>query len=198
MTNDDAAPGDPERRTIDIFVMIDTDLVAPAPEGSGTETDAVEDAKALTGIPHEQGYMIVSGTSGVTSQGGADVAFDALPGDTVRFFATSGSDNFDQAILVRAIRHAGGDEVLGGFELVVEPGDGVVPGSTESPLPAGSAAQTYWFWQCDVEGEGTESLSFVIALYVRNQKGKPVFAGFYRWDPKITVRFISTSTETST
>lgn len=172
-----------DTRTIDIYVLLDMALVlqeAPGPE---------ENAVTPTRLDHEQGYMLVTATGGVTNQGTGDVAFDARAGDVVRFFVTSGSNNFEQAVLLQDIRHAGGDEVLEGFECVTQQRTGIAPASVTSVLPARLVPRRFWFRQSEVAREGTGSYHLVFALYDRDEQGRPRFAGHYQWDPRLTVRF---------
>jgi hypothetical protein len=174
--------GGPGRRTIDIQVIIDVDLTlrsSPQP-GKGAV------APASTGPV--QGYMIVTGARGATQQGTGDVAFDARAGETVRFFATSGSNNFEQSVYIQDIRQAGGEEVLVGFESVTEERMGLAPASATSVLPAQLVPQQFGFYQCETARGGSGSYQLVLALYTRDEDGQPRLAGLYPWEPRITVQ----------
>lgn len=172
----------PDHRTIDIRVIIDVDFTtrgSPEPE---------QDAVTPTITGNAQGYMIVTAAGGATHQGTGDVAFDARAGDTVRFFATSGSNNFEQSVHIQDIRQAGGEEILVGFKSVAEERMGLAPASGTSVLPARLVPQRFWFYQCEAARGGSGSYQLVLALYTRDEDGQPRFAGLYQWEPRITIR----------
>src|ERR1700712_3449400 len=95
-------------RTIDIRVTIDTDSVLRPRESPG-------DDASPTRIAQDQGYLVVTASRGVKNQGAGDVVFEAGVGDTLRFFISSGSNNFEQIVFLENICYVRGDEILNGF-----------------------------------------------------------------------------------
>jgi nematocidal protein AidA len=167
-------------KTINILITIDTDAVQTI-QGSN-------DPANPTGIAHNMGYMVATGTTINSGQGTGDLNFNALVGDTVRAFATSGSDNFEDAVLLYGMPKFAGDQVFGPFYYQNFVKSTVVPQSTSTPLPARIVDETFWFYQASVAAKGTEGYMVQFALYVRSKTtGQPLLSGYYAWDPTITV-----------
>lgn len=168
-------------KIIDILIAMDTDAVrANYPNPS-------QDPNSPTGLAHNLGFMVCTGTKINSGQGTGDLSFTALVGDTVRVFGTSGSDNFEDAVLVYSLPKFGGDQVLDDFEYKNFNKSTVIPQSNSTPLPARTATQSFWFYQADVVNSGTENYEVRFALYGRDSNGQPTLVGYYYWDPTITV-----------
>ncbi len=169
-------------KIINILITIDTDAVLknyPNPS---------QNSASPTGIAHNMGYMVATGTTINSGQGTGDLSFTALVGDNVRAFATSGSDNFEDAVLLYGLPMFSGTQVLGPFNYQNFTKSTVVPNSTTSVLPAKIVDETFWFYQASVSTKGTEGYMVQFALYTRDQTtGQPVLKGYYAWDPTITV-----------
>ena len=169
-------------KTINILIAMDTDSVQrnyPNPS---------QDPTRPTGIAHNLGYMVCTGTTVNSGQGTGDLNFNALVGDTVRAFATSGSDNFEDAVLLYGMPRYTGDQVFGTFIYQNYTKSTVVPNSPTTPLPAQIANETFWFYQAGVIAAGTEGYEVQFGLYNRDPNtGKPVLKGYYYWDPTIKV-----------
>lgn len=170
------------KRIIDIYVIADVDFIIRNPPESEKGTEApVSSSQAW-------GYTIVTGAGRATHQGVQDIAFHARAGETVRFFATSGSDNFEQCVFIHDIRQGDGEQVLEGFESVAEERVSIAPGSKESVLPAQSVPRPFWFYECKTARGGSGSYRLELALYTRDEEGQPRFAGLYPWDLRITLK----------
>lgn len=169
-------------KTINILITIDTDAVLKGyPNPS-------QNSSAPTGIAHNMGYMVATGTTINSGQGTGDLDFNALVGDTVRVFATSGSDNFEDAVLLYGLPMFSGTQVLSVFNYQNFTKSTVVPNSTTSVLPAKIVDETFWFYQASVITKGTEGYMVQFALYTRDPtSGQPVLKGYYAWDPTIRV-----------
>lgn len=169
-------------KTINILIVIDTDrVVASYPNPS-------KDQAHPTGIAHNLGYMVCTGTTVNSGQGTGDLDFNALVGDTVRAFATSGSDNFEDAVLLYGLPKFSGDQVFSTFNYQDFTKSTVNPQSTTQPLPARIVDEEFWFYQASVIRKGTEGYMVEFALYTRDQNtGNPVLKGYYYWDPTIRV-----------
>jgi hypothetical protein len=170
-------------KTINILIAIDTDTVVkryPNPS---------KDQNNPTGIGHDMGYMICTGTVVNKGQGTGDLDFNAVVGDTVRAFATSGSDNFEDAVLLYAMPRFSGDQVFGPFNYQNFTKSTVNPQSVTQPLPARIVDEDFWFYQASVVIRGTEGYMVQFALYTRDDTtGRPVLKGYYAWDPTIRVQ----------
>jgi hypothetical protein len=169
-------------KVINILTTIDTDRVKKDyPNGS-------KDSNQPTGIGHNYGYMVATGTTINSGQGTGDLDFNALVGDVVRAFATSGSDNFEDAVLLYGMPQFSGTPVLSAFQYQNFTKSTVVPNSPTSPLPAQTADETFWFFQANVNTKGTEGYEVRFGLYIRDPNtGQPVLFGYYYWDPTIRV-----------
>ena len=139
-------------------------------------------------VSFERGQMIVTTTVGTADQRTGDITFGACAGDTVRFFAKSGSNNFEHVVLITDISPTGDDEVLEDFAPVKLPQIGITPASEGGGKLAKPVKHEFWIWQCAVACEGTQDHSLILALYDREENGQPRFAGLYRWDLQLTVQ----------
>lgn len=168
-------------KTINILITIDTDAVQKSyPNPS-------KDQNNPTGIAHNMGYMVATGTKINSGQGTGDLSFSALVGDVVRAFATSGSDNFEDAVLLYGMPMYSGTQVFSAFNYQNYNRKTVIPASTTTVLPAQIVTETFWFYRADVITAGTENYKVQFALYNRDDSGTPVLKGYYYWDPQITV-----------
>jgi len=169
-------------KTINILITIDTDAVqANYPNPS-------KDQNNPTGIGHNMGYMVATGTKINSGQGTGDLSITALVGDTVRAFATSGSDNFEDAVLLYGMPMFSGTQVMSAFNYQNFTKSAVIPNSTTTVLPAKIVDEVFWFYQASVITKGTENYKVQFALYTRDPgTGQPVLKGYYAWDPQITV-----------
>ena len=169
-------------KTINILITMDTDRVRKDyPNPSKNE-------KSPTTLPHNYGYMVASGTTVNSGQGTGDLDFNALVGDTVRTFATSGSDNFEDAVLLYGMPKFSGDEVMSVFAYQNFVKSSVVAQGTTAPLPARIVDEEYWFFQASVIKKGTEGYKVQFGLYIRDvTTGQPVLYGYFEWDPTLRV-----------
>lgn len=169
-------------KTINILITMDTDRVRkdyPNPS---------KDSNKPTGIGHNYGYMVASGTTVNSGQGTGDLDFNALVGDTVRAFAVSGSDNFEDAVLIYALDWFKGDQVTSPFAYQNFEKSAVVAQGPASALPARIVDEEFWFFQASIVKKGTENYNVKFGLYTRdNTTGQPTLFGFYYWDPVIRV-----------
>jgi len=169
-------------KTINILITIDTDRVRTIPNPS-------KDPAKPTGVAHNLGYMVATGTTVNSGQGTGDLDINALVGDTVRAFATSGSDNFEDAVLLYGMPKFAGDSVMSPYFYINFTKSTVVPQSTSTPLPARIVDETFWFFQANVIAKGTEQYMVQFGLYTRDvTTGQPVLYGYFAWDPTIRVQ----------
>ena len=117
-------------KTINILIAIDTDkLKSQYPNGS-------KDPNNPTGIGHDLGYMVATGTKINSGQGTGDLSISALVGDTLRAFARSGSDNSEDAVLLYGLPRFSGDQVTSDFQYQNFEKTTMTPNSQTQPLPA--------------------------------------------------------------
>lgn len=171
-------------KTINILTTINTDGVI-----AGNPNPSKDPAKP-TGIAHNLGYMVATGTTVISGQGTGDLNFNALVGDTVRYWATSGSDNFEDAVLLYGLPRFSGDQVLSPFLYQNFEKSTVVPGDNpSSPLPPNIVDEIFWFFQASVIKKGTENYKVQFGIWRRDPvNGQPVLYGYFEWDPTITVK----------
>jgi len=170
-------------KTINVLITIDTDAVVK------TYPNPSKDQNNPTGIAHNMGYMVCTGTTVNSGQGTGDLNFNAVVGDTVRAFAVSGSDNFEDAVLLYGMPRFTGDQVFSAFNYQNFTKSTVNPQSTSTPLPARIVDEEFWFYQASVITRGTEGYEVRFALYTRDpDTGRPVLKGYYYWDPIIKVQ----------
>lgn len=132
--------------------------------------------------------MVATGATINSGQGTGDLSIAATVGDTVRAFAVSGSNNFEDCVLLYGMPSINDtDVVFGEFDYQNYTKSTVVPDSNTQPLPASTADQTFWFFEADVTASGTESYAVQFGLYTRNDAGAPELYGYFKWDPTITV-----------
>lgn len=169
-------------KSINVLITIDTDRVKkdnPTPSKDSTKP---------TPIAHTYGYMVASGTTVNSGQGTGDLDFNALVGDTVRAFAVSGSDNFEDAVLLYGMPRFTGDQVMSKFNYQNFEKLTVVAQGTDAPLPARIVDEEFWFFQANVVKKGKEGYMVQFALYIRDlTTGQPVLYGYFQWDPTIRV-----------
>ena len=145
------------------------------------------DALAPTDVDAASGQLIVTSPVQTSARAAGPVAFAADIGDTVRIYAITGSNNFEEAVLIKDIRRTGTDEPIEGFAPVELQRSAIVPGADAEMPSIDTADQSFWFWQGTVAGHGIQDCSLVLALYARDETGQPRFAGLYRWDLQLTV-----------
>lgn len=147
-------------------------------------------------VSFEGRRLFITTTGGTADQSTGVIALKACAGDIIRFAAKSGSNNFDHAVLIADVRQLGDDEILEGFSPATTSQAEISSASSTEQSPE-AVEQTYWFWQCAVIRAGTLGFSLILALYDRDEDGRPRFAGLYRWDLQLTIQCSPASTATA-
>jgi len=175
------------RRTLYVQIVVDVESVLLAhPPSSG---------KAPTKVPYDPQQFIVTTTQGVAVNAKGVIGLHAREGDTVRFYALSGSNNFDGAALMSAVESRADGAILEDFALVELPAETAVPVPGAQPPSEAPVEEDFWFWQSRVTAAGIEPYRLVLALYDRDETtGQPHFAGLYQWNLRIRVFGDATST----
>jgi hypothetical protein len=178
-------------RTIYLRAVIDTDALPQGPEAAQVHA-------APTAVDVEDNSLILTSTApgpdgapGASDAAAGFAAISATAGDTLRFYAITGSNNFEDAVLIKEIRVHGGDRGIAALAPVCLQAQALLPGAGADPLSFGTAEQDFRFWQGTVADHGIQDCSLVLALYRRDEAGRPRFAGLYRWDLQLAVSEVS-------
>lgn len=156
----------------------------------GGASEAVQ-AEAVKVVSPRSGLVLAT-TAAQTERGASNrIALDACAGDAVRFYAKSGSNNFEDALVIEDISLIDGRDSLQGLALLNVRRSTVTPHDYASVFPARSSEQDFWFWQCVVTTGGEPHCSILLAVYDRDEQGRPRFAGHYRWGLRLTVKLTS-------
>ncbi len=160
-----------------VYVAIVTDVIGLLASDPGS----VVDAEAVKDVSPRSGFVVASTTAQALRQASNTIALDADVGDTVRIYAKSGSRNFEGAVLIADISLIEDGDSLQSFAQVNVPRSTVTPYDYNSVFPARFSEQDFWFWQCAVAADGAPHCSVLLAVYDRDERGRPRFAGHYRW-----------------
>lgn len=174
-------------RIIYVCATLDTDALPPVAETSDV---------AHAPMPLTAGQITLTTTDHVPDTPVETLALDAERGDLLRFWATTGSYNFEDAVLITQVRHIGPATIVESFEQVKFSQVPITPQGVEAATddtgaptsPDDPAVQDFWFWQGRVAGDGSQDIALVLALYTRDADGQPRFAGLYRWEQALTVQ----------
>ena len=149
-------------KTINVLITIDTNAVKAAYTRPSTNSSSP------TGLGHQYGFMVATNTTVNSGQGTGDLSFKALVGDQVMVFGVSGSDQFDDAVLVYGMPKYGGTQVFGTFINQMYTKTTVAPGSGSTVLPPQIVTENFWFYQANVVAAGTENYKVQFGLWARD------------------------------
>lgn len=169
----------PAPRTIYMRAVVDAAALPPLGDAGAT-------ALSPTDVAIDSGALILTSTAQAATPAGGPAALAAGIGDRLRFYAITGSNNFEDAVLINDIRTLA-DRSISGFAPVRLQRTAVLPEAGAQAASIGTPEQDFWFWQGAVADHGIQDCSLVLALYRRDETGRPRFAGFYRWDLQLTV-----------
>ncbi|MGN6572595.1 MAG: AidA/PixA family protein [Pseudolabrys sp.] len=171
----------PASQTIYLRAVVATDDLLrahqpqPAEGAARAVVEQVSDGLILTSSARQSGLA-------------TSLSVTAAVGDLVRIYAISGSNNFEDAVLIRNVRCDSAQGQIESFAPVSFERSTVVPGADFADTSsADTTDQDFWFWQGTVAGHGIQDCSLVLALYTRDEAGAPRFSGLYRWDLQLTV-----------
>jgi len=167
-------------KIINIMITIDTDrLLKDYPHPS-------KDSNRPTGIAHNYGFMVATGTKVNSGQGTGDLNIQANVGDVVRVWAASASNNFDEAVLVYKLQRFSGEEVFNSFHCESFERNVPIPGG-DAVLPEVVKTDNFWFYGASIRKAGKEGYNVTFAVYTRGEDGSIKPYGYYSWDPEIVV-----------
>lgn len=166
-----------------LLIVIDTDAVM------ANYPDPSKDQHRPTNISQDKGFLIATGTKVEPGQRAEEVRMEAVTGDTVYVSATSGSDNFEDTVLLYGIARIERTQVLSDFDYQNIQQPTVAPNSTLEPLPARIETHTFEFHQASVVATGTEGYETKFALHIRDLNiGQLILYGYFSWNLKIAVQ----------
>lgn len=159
------------------------------------QPDAVKDADTQTAVASDRAQIAVTATAGIADQETGHLTLQARAGDTLRFFAKSGSNNLEHAALIEDLHPAGDDSLLQHTGAVALSRTAISPDAQAAVQLAEPAEHSFTFWQAAVTRDGAQAYALILALYDRDEHGQPRFGGLYRWDLNLTIQSSPTSAE---
>lgn len=158
-----------------------------------------DDPEAERRIPAASPAIVATSTAqpshkGIAANVPQRLVISASAGDVLRIYAVSGSYNFESAALLADVQpqsRSDTADVVSAFELMVFEQTPVTPTSEPLAVTSDSGETEFWFWQATIAAAGTQQCHAVLALYGRDDRGQPSFAGLYRWDLALTVKLTS-------
>jgi hypothetical protein len=175
--------------SVDILVVINTDYVIDYCEKNSIQPS--QDPNNPTGIDHSNEFMICTGARKILSgQGTGDLYFQANPGDSVSFRATSVYANSDDAVILYGIKKFDGDNVFNTFVVnQVTRNGAVVPNpQTANGIPPLQMKLNFNSYTSTVSNSGDEGFKVQFGLYRLDDNGQnQVLYGYFEWDPRIKV-----------
>lgn len=174
-------------RAIYVAIVVDvTRLLASAAEAE--EGADAADAQTIKRVGPDSEFVLATTAAQTVRQASNRIAVEVSDGDTVRFYAKSGSNNFDDGVLIEDMSPISDRDSLQDFALLSFERSIVVPNGNADVLPARFSEQDFWFWQCVVTTDGEPHCNVLLAVYDRDEQGRPRLAGRYRWVLQLTVK----------
>jgi hypothetical protein len=181
------ASGDSTGRAIYVAIVVDvTRLLASAADAE--EGADAADAEAVKRVSPHSEFVLATTAAQTVRQASNRIAVDVSAGDTVRFYGKSGSNNFDDGVLIEDMSPSSDRGSLQDFALMEFERSTVVPNGNADVFPARFSEQDFWFWQCAVATDGEPHCNVLLAVYDRDEQGRPRLAGRYRWVLQLTVK----------
>lgn len=162
-------------------------------EGGAVIDPAGADVKLI----RPRSRLIWASSAGQSARRGPNtIALELDAGDTICFSAKSGSNNFEEAALIEDIGPADDSGALQDFTLVSAERNTVAPRDYDRIFPARFPEQEFWFWQCTAAAGGEAYCSVLLAVFDRDEQGRPYLAGHYRWTLQLTVTLTPAASST--
>lgn len=173
---------------IDVEVVIDTQTLLQS------SYKPSNDPNNPTGLPHVGfAYMIAQPTFVSSGQASGNLSLNALVGDVIQWRMLSLSGNSGQAAVLYGVPQFAGSIVTGAVTGQIEqPYEPLATlqadGNNYNPPQYSTITANDYFLQADITGHGTEQYKVCFYITTPNaQTGQPTLAGYYYWDPTITV-----------
>lgn len=184
--------GNSDGRTIDVAIVADVTRLLAGNAATGTDIQPAN-AEAVNVISPRSRLVLATSPRQAIRGASNTIALEVCAGDTVRFYAKSGSNNFEEAVLIESISPIDDGDTLQDFALVSAERNAVAPRDDDNIFPARFPQQEFWFWQCVVTTDGEPHCDVLLAVYDRDEQGRPHFVGHYRWGLQLTVTLTSPS-----
>lgn len=133
--------------------------------------------------------MIASNEKTISGGNTANLVFAANVGDVVRFTGLSEYNNFDNPVIVYAIKYYDKDRVFGEFRSKTYEKEIPVGTSGSSALPSKCEENTFNFFTTDIIRTGTEAYNVHFAIYKLNTGTGDCgeLYGYFKYDPSVVV-----------
>jgi nematocidal protein AidA len=172
---------------IDIEIVIDTVSLL------NNIKNPSQDYANPTGIDHTTySYMIAQTVYVNSGQATGDLSIKALVNDTIRWRSLSLSGNSGQSAVIYDMPQFAGQVVTSPIFAIESqpyvPLPTLVNGYNTKPPTFTTVTGSDYFLQATVTTHGTEQYKVLFYVTVQDPStGKPVIAGYFSWDPTITV-----------
>uniref|UniRef100_A0A8D8XJE4 Inclusion body protein n=1 Tax=Cacopsylla melanoneura TaxID=428564 RepID=A0A8D8XJE4_9HEMI len=176
-----AATPDGAYKVRNILVVIDTDRL----EADYKDAHRSLDPEKPTPLEHKYAFMITNNDNVVSGQATADLHIKGLVGDTVKWFGTSETNNFDIQVIVYNIKHDKSD-ILSEVRQEVYGKKYTYPKSKDMADIDHIYFKTFKL-DASLKEVGSVDYHVCFAVYTTVNSNERQLFGYFEWDPKITV-----------
>lgn len=175
--------------TVNLIMVVDTDVIKQTYGRNSGQNNAC-------GLNHHEGINLICPKANYVGQAGgasdpANIIFSANLQDYVSFWATTVSNNSDDAVIMyNLLPNSGNPNLFNSFQSNQETMSGAAVPSQPNSLPATPTSQTFYSFESKVKSKGTEAFSIYFAIYEidPNNPENQILYGCYYWDPSIQVK----------
>lgn len=175
--------------TIDIMSVIDAQriLLDVKPENRSQHPDKP------TMLEHKYMYMVATNGSVLSGQAGGDLEIEAFINDIVRWRAASVSEDGTIDVVIYNFFKFGGQDVLGKWSDELTQPFAPIP-DPENPIKYTPTQVPDFYWDAKVKTVGQESYGVYFYITSLNRTThKLETLGYFGWDPRVTVKPITTA-----
>lgn len=173
--------------TVNVITIVDTDIIKST-YGPNAGPGAAQ------GLNHHEGITMLCAAKnfkGDINNDPANLEFSANVGDFVSFWATTVSNDADDAVIIYDISSTSQVNVFNTFQSNVETRSGAaIPDtSKQNGLPALQINRSFYSFDSKIKNSGTEAFVVSFAIYELDAaREKQTLYGCYYWDPTIIVQ----------
>ncbi|WPV66139.1 AidA/PixA family protein [Chitinophaga sp. LS1] len=175
--------------TVNLIMVVDTDVIKATYGRNAGQNEA-------RGLDHHEGINLICPKANYKGQANgqndpANIIFSANVQDYVAFWATTISNNSDDAVIIYNISpNSGNPNVFNPFRSDEEVRSGAVVPSQPDALPGTQTSVTFYSFESKVKTKGTEAFTIYFALYEVDPANpeNQILYGCYYWDPTIQVQ----------
>lgn len=168
--------------TVNIMVVIDTYSLIQDFQNKAVS----KNSKSPTVIDLQYAYMIASQSYIMSGQASANLHVKCYPQDSIEWFGSSESNDFNNEVIVYHIEHS--SKCLSLPQVVLIEDSKVIPADFENINNVTYVLEHYIGLQVTVQKAGAVDYKVFFGLYVRThaEENQTLF-GYFEWDPKITI-----------